>query len=370
LPRHWSRTLVNDVSAKRSLLPNLLLAAASLVFALLMAEVAIRVLAPEKFDTELLRAKLEENSVRALIEPSEDPELYYELQPDLQIDYRGSRVVTGPDRYRIADGPPSPKPADVRIALIGDSSSFGFRVDYEDSYPGMFRRHLERETGRRIELRNYSVPGYNAKQELQVFRSKVLPFEPDLLILHHDHNDAQLTGHGFPPTFIWPEYGDNPLHSALLKWALRRWQASRHSRGIQEGERENEFLDGYITDGPLYEDLLEARRALSDELRAAGVPAIAVIFNSAIRAEDDFETGERYLKLHKRMGDHLEGLGFYVLDLYPLYQSKLKEAGWSDLSEWWVDESDAHPNREGHRFIADALLAYTLGRPHLMRVFD
>jgi len=62
-------------------------------------------------------------------------------------------------------------------------------------------------------------------------------------------------------------------------------------------------------------------------------------------------------------------MGFYVLDLYPYYQAKMKEFKCRYLNQTWIskDPVDAHPNPAGHRLIADALLDYIKPKPDLLR---
>lgn len=81
---------------------------------------------------------------------------------------------------------------------------------------------MERLTAARIEVRHYSVPGYNAQQELRMFQTRIKPYRPDCIILHRDHNDAEPTAKLMGAASMPVEYGDNPLRSALLKWSVRR----------------------------------------------------------------------------------------------------------------------------------------------------
>ena len=52
------------------------------------------------------------------------------------------------------------------------------------------KREVEEVLQKPIELKSYCVPSYTSKQELHILERRVLPWNPDLLILHHDPNDA------------------------------------------------------------------------------------------------------------------------------------------------------------------------------------
>lgn len=359
---------------RRERLSGVLVVVISLAASLLMAEAGVRVFLKRLVDTELLRAKLDETSIKPLIQLTSDMEIFYELKPGLRTKFRGSSVFTDAEGVRVSGrggSPPDTRTGAGRIAVLGDSTSFGFRIEYDDTYAEKLRRQLEAETGVRPELRNYSVPGYNAKQETRLFLDKVLDYKPDLVILHHDHNDAQATGFADPPDHLRPEYGDNPLRSALVKLALRQLGARRNSWSVRWDDSKNEYYGPYIVRGPLYDQHLASRRELASQARARGIPVIALIFNAFVRADPDFERSQIYVRLHRELGDKLEAMGFYVLDLYPSYQRLLRQKGWTDLSPWWVERkmADAHPNPQGHQFIADTLLEYLHQKPELMRVF-
>ncbi|RME50180.1 MAG: SGNH/GDSL hydrolase family protein [Caldilineae bacterium] len=358
---------------KSSLLSGFLLSFLSILFSLGMGEAYVRLFHRDLFDTAILQARLEESSIKALIQPSPNPDIFFELKPNLRTTFRESVVATGPEGYRIAGQreEPSAPPNAVRVAVLGDSTSFGWRVNYEETYPARFRSQMEARFGVPVDLRNYSVPGYNSKQEWHTFLEKVEPYHPDLLILHYDHNDPQPTGAGYAPNYIPPRYGDNFLHSALLKIVLRQMREYRNRNRRQVAGDAHTYLDGYIVSGPLYDEHLDALRALANETARLHIPTVVVLFNAFVVADENYRQDESYLILHKNLKDRLEGMGFYVLDLYPAYQQKMQEEGWSDLSEFWIstDPIDGHPNPDGHRFIAETLSAFVSDQPALKQVF-
>jgi hypothetical protein len=337
-------------------------------------EMTVRVFFFNEVDTAILRRALEGSSVRTLIEPSDDPILAFDLKANLRVFSQGTWVISGPGRFRIAasgrdadDGLPAEH---IRIAVLGDSTSFGWGVAYDDSYPERYRRRMAELTGLPIELRNYSVPAYNAAQELRTFELKAREFRPHVLIVHHDHNDADpvlsLMGTDYMPA----EFGDNPLHSALFKWTLRRLRQLRHKRESAVSEAEHRRVGGYLAAGPLYDAQVDARRDLVDEARAGGAQVIAVLFNAFPIRQDTYESDETYVRLHRDLGRRLDGMGYSVLDLYPAYQAVMRQREWVDLRAWWLSPADAHPNAEAHRFIADALVEHTLHNPRLSAVFQ
>ena len=101
------------------------------------------------------------------------------------------------------------QPETFRIVGLGDSSLFGWGVAVEDSTLKVLERRLnEQGGGQKFEVLNFAVPTYNTAQEVEVFVSKCLDFDPDLVILSFNTNDYDV-----------PEFMKLPDNLA----GLRRW---------------------------------------------------------------------------------------------------------------------------------------------------
>ena len=342
---------------------------ASLVLSLAVAEAYVRWFKSELVDTTALRERLSEGSIAHLIQPTNAPGLIYELKPSNSGRLLASQIDTGPDGYRIdpeAVAPLDGAPAS-RMAFIGDSTPFGWGVEYRQSYPELVRTRLEARLGSRIELRNYSVPGYNTEQELELLRQRVVPYRPDVLFLHHDPNDSDPVGFGFnmSPDYLAPEYGDNLLSSALLKLAIREQRLRRNRRAF-EYDNQVAVTDGNIVGGSLYDRHVKALESIASSAKDLGTPIVAILFNGRIAADEGYQESEIYKTVHRRIQQRMEAMGFIVLDLFPFYQSKMKQEGWKDLTPVWRMPGDSHPNPAGHRVIADALTEFVASRPELV----
>lgn len=83
------------------------------------------------------------------------------------------------------------KPPDtVRVAVMGDSCTFGWMVREEDAYPRVLERLLNENSPRRCEVLNFGVPGYTSYHGLQQYQRLVKSFAPDILILAYGFNDS------------------------------------------------------------------------------------------------------------------------------------------------------------------------------------
>lgn len=347
---------------------KVIVTAVSVLLSLLVGEAYVRLFRSELVDSTRLRARLNEGSIAHLIRPTTSPDLIYELIPNLSTRLLASQIVTGPEGYRIdpdavphaGHGPAS------RLAFLGDSSSFGWGVEYRQSYPELFRTQIEAHLGSSVEMRNYSVPGYNAEQELAAFQQRVTPYQPDLLVLHHDPNDSEPVGYGFSmsPDYLAAGYGDNALHSSLLK-LVRRELRIRENQRVFTYDKDASLIAGAIASGKLYDRHLQALASLASTAKRLNLPVVVILFNGRAVIDDHYEDSEVYRVLHRDLQQRLEGMGFFVLDLFPFYQERMRESGWKDLKPIWRAEGDAHPNPAGHRMTAGALTSYVLSRPEL-----
>ncbi len=339
---------------------------------LLAAECAIRIFFKNEVDTERLRARLKANSIAAIVTNSDDPVLGFELIPGKTCDFKGATVTISPGGYRCSSqGVTNPPPA-VRVAVLGDSTAFGWGVEYEASFPEIFRQRMEALCGKVVELRNYAVPAYNSEQESRLFTQRVLrSYSPDLLILAYDHNDPEPA---LSPLLgaLPAEYGDNPLHSMLGKYVLRkirqRWVRLR-SFGIRRHKLVRNMVGSFIISGPLYDRHLAALRQVANEAGRRAIPALAVIHNPFVVFNPQFEESPDYILLSRRISTNLSAMGFHVLDLYPPYQGKMKTEGVGNLTGSWLSLQDCHPNPAGHEFIAECLVNYVTNTPALLRIF-
>lgn len=354
---------------------KMLLLSLSLLLGFFAGEAAVRIFFQRETDTLHLRKQQERIEIGALIRPSADPELFYELKPDLALPWLGVTVYTDPaGSFRTGGDRKETKTegSPLKIALLGDSTSFGWGIEHADTYAEVLREKLEKHFGHPVELRNYSVPGYNTHQELACFRSLVAQWSPDLLILHYDHNDPDPTNIA-PPCYMEPEYGDNFMRSSLVKFILRRVRTMKNKRlqvfRGEDPENPDRSLDLCKYGGALYDRHLEELREMAMEAGSLDIPVLAIIFDAWIPYVPDSSRDPHYRLLHEGLAEHLKRSGFHTLDLYPRYQELMRSRGWKNLSPFWlsVPLGDCHPNRAGHAFIASEIFRFITGRKELER---
>ncbi len=175
----------------RDTLKGISVTLAALLVALAICELAVRLLgsAPEVFHVQEGRFRLSSN-----------PLIGYELVPHfesdqagLMVDFAGKANSLG---FRDREHPVKKTKGTYRILVLGDSITQGWMIaNPEDIFTSVLENRLIAE-GRRVEVLNFGVNGYNTRQEVETLREKGLQFKPDLVILAYCVNDMFLDSGG------------------------------------------------------------------------------------------------------------------------------------------------------------------------------
>ena len=131
-------------------------------------------------------------------QPSQNDKIVYELIPN----YKPNPLNLKDIRFKDSISPQglndrffseAKLPHIFRIAIVGDSTSFGWKVERKDSFPKVLETLLnQNKIENTFEVINFSVPGYNTAQECEVIKQKVICFHPDLVILVYCSNDTHV----------------------------------------------------------------------------------------------------------------------------------------------------------------------------------
>jgi lysophospholipase L1-like esterase len=183
----------------------------AILLTLIASELALRWYLSRGVRTEEeLRARLEDSesagledsgglSLFGMVRPSSDPDIVYELKPNLVGTFRGRSLRTNRAGLREDREYAAEKPTGVfRIVGIGDSNMFGWGLDQGRSYLDLLENRLAatRPHEQSYEVINCAVPGYNTTMEVATLRYKCLRYDPDLVVMHFVGNDFE------PPFFM------------------------------------------------------------------------------------------------------------------------------------------------------------------------
>lgn len=301
---------------------------------LLVGELAVRLyLASHTFyDVEMSRY------ASLLKIDAEDPRVGHVHRPNQEVRLMGATVRINADGLR-DDDYPLEKSGRWRIVFLGDSLTFGWGVEKEQTFEHRLEQQLDAR--RPTEILNFGAGNYNTVQEVALFLDKGLRYQPDQVVLFYFINDAEpvpqesrlpFLGRLRLVTFYW----------SRLKALRARWDPSA---GF-ESYYSKLYRDDAVGWRRSREALLELKRACEEH----GI-VLQVVILPELHELEDYPFAEE----HARIAGFLREHGVPVLDLAPAF------AGETDPTSLWVALDDAHPNAEAHGRIARYSLDFIEG---------
>lgn len=322
----------------KNLALNILITCLATLFALFAAELLLALLHP----IEHLRpsgARPDDNWRQLLHRPSSIPGLAYELVPNQEKRAVGAMITTNSHGMRDAE-PWADHPALYRIAVLGDSFTFGFRVAGETTYPAVLEDLLNRASSEaRFDVLNFGVGGYSTHDEALVLTHKASTWNPALIILGYYFNDPEteplqpLHRHYHQPAW-WQHFN----LTRLVAWGWRRWEEIYHGGGDYY-----RFLHAPETEH--WQSVLRAFAQIQRTANGLEAPVLVVIFPVT---QDRPWADYPYRDLHRQVADAARAHGFHVLDLLGPFAER---PGQELMARSW----DNHPSVTGHAVAARAI---------------
>jgi lysophospholipase L1-like esterase len=325
------------------MLRKLTLSLASLLVALLAAELLIRIAgaAPEVSVIRKGRFQLSRNP-KIGFEPV--PGVRYEGENLSFYDYQGASNRLG---YRGRDHEAAKPPGAWRIVVLGDSIAAGLRVErFEDTFPPILERLL-RDRGVNAEVINLSVSGYNTQQEVETLLDKGLVYRPDLVLVAYSLTDRERLDGDILKTLLEAERASGHgsaarVHPWLLKSALYRFFRYRvvpPRPAASDGEVRR------LTDLVSGDTVAEYFGVLDRLARREGFRVMVAVFPRIVRNFARYRFGDQHEYVRGLSAAH----GFVHLDLLPEF-ARCREA-----SPEPVGADNYHPSAYGHRCAAEAM---------------
>src|SRR5262245_31564768 len=165
-----------------------------------------------------------------------DHDLFWRNRAGVDVMFRGNRVITNSFGMRSPPITRAKAPGVYRILSLGESTTFGERVEQEQTYSAVLEKRLNaRNDGRRYEVLNAGAPGYTIVQSGEYLSRFGIDFEPDVILIYHGYNDF------LPTNFLAQRIGSDAIQLSDLSMLERRhrldqrvsaWLVS-HSRILQ-----------------------------------------------------------------------------------------------------------------------------------------
>ena len=329
-----TQSSMRDLAKSAALLPL------AVLFALVLAEVGIR-LAPA--DSRIAReaAPRRASVFGHLLQRDPDPDILFRLKEHLDTTFLGEVVTTGENGFRGAV-----EQADERVVVIGDSVAFGWGVADAETFSGVLETLLG--TGSRsIDVTNMGVPGYNTVQEVALLERHLVLLQPQTVVVVFNGNDLQKSA----------DFRKQPVlskRSYLYRLIALRVEGMRIQRATGSGHKA----------------VLDALQHLGQLSRAHGFRVIFFAYGSFVHPgpkQDDkdreFISGKPLAYVagatpHARILRVCQEEGFQVATLDEVLRGAREVGLVDEFSDIWLRAEppvDPHPSRLGHRLIAERL---------------
>ena len=348
---------------------------AVLALALASVEVGVRLTLPRATQFELLmeqqqtRAGFVDRERKTIFE--DDPLLFWRVKPNLDRAVWDFTVVSTNSQGLRHEGDIGPKePGAIRVVCLGDSVTFGYRVPLvwperpdqysrdQLPYPMLLERALRAANpGRKVEVIALAVPGYTSYQGLLLLRREIDRLRPDVLTVCFGWNDVTLRA--ATDREAMPDGRARLLlrrvtsasqaltHAAL--WLQRR-RARADEQRRQQQQQPPPAQTARVPEGEFAANIIEAARLA----RASGARVLVVgtVYRDAVTnpAEAARVRGHRDLL---RSAAQVHGVDYIDIP-------ELTEANHPHSKKLFGEL--IHPNHEGHRVFAVALLKHFAAR--------
>ncbi|MBE8233639.1 MAG: SGNH/GDSL hydrolase family protein [Endozoicomonadaceae bacterium] len=157
-----------------------------LIIILLICEVVSQAILPVDLpDPLIVKKKQQWKNTRKY-----DPDLFWTLKP-----YAVMRGVMDTNSQGLRGPEIAPKTNDkFRILSLGESSTYGTKVKFEETYSKILEKTLGAMQGKPVEVINAGVPGYSMFQGLTFLHLHGLDLNPDMVLIYFGFNDFLKVG--------------------------------------------------------------------------------------------------------------------------------------------------------------------------------
>jgi len=332
----------------RSALTNLLVALLSLLLTLAVAECTIRALQSYGYIPVLTKKTIDKGNTpnkrfNAKLIKSSNPILFMEFdRKDPNINSAG---------FRGANFSVDKTLSTTRIAILGDSVAYGYSVPLEQTFARLLEKQLN-DDGHTVEVLNFAVNGYSTVAELELYKTRVREYHPDIVLLAYVLNDP------LPASFVVQSVGSARKQADAFQWLshatqLGAWVYLKWQAITQKTDRLNNYQNMYANTD-LWKSTTQSLVELSSLTKKEGA-AFGVVIFPLLLDFNDYPMRD----IHKQVNDVLQENGILHIDLLDDFSA----IPYMDLRPHPND--DTHPNAIGHaiaakrmtRFIEEELLS-------------
>ncbi len=218
----------------KNLAINLGLTFSTLIFAIAVGEIGLRIAGIEHPPPPRIDAEVDENSPYTF----QDPYRGWAGNPNGKSFWTGegipSEIKMNSGGFRDYERSKTKPENGLRIALLGDSFTEAIHVKLEDTYGAIIEQNLQQcpvLKDRKVEVMNFGIQGYGTAQQLMTLRHHVWDYSPDLVMLvffaaNDLRNNSRTLEHDhLRPYFV---YQDGQLVADMSFRDLKFWERDRY----------------------------------------------------------------------------------------------------------------------------------------------
>jgi len=256
---------------------------------------------------------------------------------------------------RIAPFPPKLN-GKFRIMIVGDSLTYGYGVQEEDTYSKQLESMLNKNFS--VEVLNLGVSGHQSEDVLRKIKEYTPLLKPDLIIYGVCLNDFLPSGVG--------QYANNMNYRFPLPESIKRFMSEKTHLGRLVSDAYNNILMRLGFRNDFYTDILKdfnnyqtrfARdvKDMNDFVLDRGLPSmVAMVLNQFP------ELHSKGYQIALAAEKHLSNAGMEVIPTEEFYNKYDKQS--MAVSQW-----EGHPNARAHKIFADFFVAHLQNRKGLER---
>lgn len=257
-------------------------------------------------------------------------------------------------------------PNSFRVIALGDSCTFAGGW-YETTYSGMLQSLLNSGSGgRRVEVINAGIPGYNSEFALARLRDELLTYQPDLVSIYIGWNDLMKTNPSNPAATdqhrrLWKAINESYLVKAYAKLIFFYLRPLLMKPRVDENLKEHDAFANFVP--AVYQANLET---MMRTLKTQRIQIVLVTLPTVVRAhmtEEEIEKAhvffpyfagayslERFLSLHRAYNTVIKQVAaFYqvpLVDLDAIFDEYPKDDLFYDTM---------HLSLKGNKVVADSM---------------
>lgn len=233
----------------------------------------------------------------------------------------------------------------LRIAFLGDSYTYGFGIKVKDTFPAVAQRILSQKIkDRRIQCLNFARKGANTEKELEILKEKILPYQPDVIVLG----------------FVLNDFSYKERQARVNKLYRKDRKKYRPFQKLEKISKLMFYIDQFIfgkfsSSGQIQIDELNslfdpAQNERFDEMHTMLTEILKILSNSKgmVLFFPHFIKNEEKLFFYQQGKRIVAGLcrqfNLDFIEILPHLKHK-------PFYKWWLHPVDHHPNGEAHAII-------------------